>query len=39
MNKKATLWTIVSFIPLIGAIVWTYKVSEHVFGRKKHGKA
>lgn len=30
MNRKALILTIVSFIPFVGAVWWSYKVSKHI---------
>ena len=38
MNKRAVAWTVISFVPIVGIIWWTYRVSKHIIEDDKHGK-
>lgn len=38
VTKRAAIWTAISFIPLVGQIWWTYRVSRHVVEKEKEIK-
>lgn len=35
MNKRALMWAIISFIPLIGQFWWAYRVSEAIISKRE----
>ena len=35
MNRRALMWAIISFIPLVGQFWWAYKVSEYILSKKE----